>query len=80
MLRILIQAGAIIGLLIGTASAQFAPTFHLGEQRQMTPEEIEKQKAIDKAYNSANKKIPDKKTVDPWGSVRPIPPTASQNK
>jgi hypothetical protein len=83
MLRTLIQAGAIIALLTGTASAQGVPMkFPLkgDSKRPMTPEEIEKQKAADNAYHAAMEKIPEKKAVDPWGNIRPSPATASKNK
>jgi len=82
MLRTLIQAGAIIALLTATASAQGIPMkFPLkGDKRQMTPEEIEKQKAAENAYHAAMEKIPEKKAVDPWGNIRPSPATASKNK
>ncbi|MGD0025440.1 MAG: hypothetical protein ABSC37_12590 [Xanthobacteraceae bacterium] len=82
MLRKLMQAAAVIALLTGTASAQMPmPAVHLnGDKRPPTPEEIEKQKAIDNAYKSATQKIPDKKPVDPWGNVRPNPSPASKNK
>jgi len=82
MVKRLIQAAAIVALLTGTASAQFAPTFPIGgEDKTLTPEEAARQKMLDNAYNSANKKIPDKKPpADPWGTVRAAPATASKNK
>jgi hypothetical protein len=82
-LRALLPAAAIVALLAGTpftgrAAAQFPmPSVSLSpEQRKLTPEELEKQQAIDKAYRAANSKIPDKKAVDPWGDVRSSPPAA----
>jgi hypothetical protein len=43
----------------------------------MTPEEKEKQKAIENAYKSAIEKIPDKKPpADPWGAVRSTTPSS----
>jgi hypothetical protein len=83
MLQKLIQAGAIIALLTGTAAAQLPMGLHLGgDKPPPTAEEIEKQKAIDKAYNSATAKIPEKKTDDPWATVRSAPnsPAASKDK
>jgi hypothetical protein len=81
MLRKLIQAAAILALLTGTAAAQLPMKFPTnGDKRPMTPEEIEKQKAIDNAYRSATKKIPEKGPVDPWGDVRPNPSTSAKNK
>jgi hypothetical protein len=81
MLRKLIQAGAIIALLTGAASAQMAISpFKPMDKRPMTEEERQKQEAAEKAYKSAMDKIPEKKTVDPWGNIRPNPATASKNK
>ena len=83
MLCKVIQVGAILAVLTGTASAQMPmPAVHLGgDKPPPTPEEIERQKAIDKAYKSATQKIPDKKAAaDPWGNVRPNPATASKKK
>ena len=86
MLRKLIQAGTILFLLTGAAYAQSGfpmPSISLGKDKPPpTPEEIERQKAIDNAYNAANKKIPEKKeAVDPWGNVRPNPaPQTAKNK
>ena len=83
MLRKLIQVGAALALVTGTAHAQFPmPSLSLGKDKPPpTPEEIERQKAIDNAYNAANKKIPEKKeATDPWGSVRPNPAPQAKNK
>jgi hypothetical protein len=86
MLRKLIQAGAVLFLLTGAAYAQSGfpmPSISLGKDKPPpTPEEIERQKAIDNAYNAANKKIPEKKeAADPWGNVRPSPaPQTAKNK
>jgi hypothetical protein len=50
-----------------------------GDSRPLTPEEIQKQKAIDQAYKSATKKIPNKNTTaDPWGNIRSAPVSQSQ--
>jgi hypothetical protein len=39
--------------------------------RGLTNEEIERNKAIDEAYQNAKKKIPEQKpSSDPWGNVR----------
>jgi hypothetical protein len=78
MLRKIVHAGAIIALLTGAASAQMPmPGINLSPDRQMTPEEKEKQKAIENAYKSAIEKIPDKKPpADPWGAVRSTTPSS----
>jgi hypothetical protein len=83
IVRKLVQAGLIFAFLTGTASAQVVPLslpLKGASKRPLTPEEIEKQKAIDRAYKSATEKIPDKQPADPWGTVRPSPATASKNK
>ena len=35
-----------------------------------TPEQIEKEQAVDRAYKDSLKKIPDAKPADPWGNAR----------
>ena len=74
----IVRAGAIIALLTGAASAQIPmPGINLSPDRQMTPEEKEKQKVIENAYKSAIEKIPDKKPpADPWGAVRSTTPSS----
>jgi hypothetical protein len=42
----------------------------LGDKRPPTEEEVAKQKAADEAYKAAVGKIPEKKSLDPWGQVR----------
>jgi hypothetical protein len=81
MLRKLIQAGAIVAFFMGSAVAQETPGISLNPRKQSSPEQIEKQKAADQAYQAAMKKIPDKSSSgDPWGNVRPAAPTAAKNK
>jgi hypothetical protein len=85
MLRKSILAAAIIAIVValtGAASAQFPMTgISLnGGPKQLTPEEQARQKAIDDAYKTASKKIPDKKVDDPWGTVRPNPSTATNSR
>ncbi len=78
----LICAAAVTAVLAGSASAQFpTPSFSLQKDKQKTPDEIERDKTIDRAYQSATKKIPDKGTAnDPWADVRPAPPAAPPKK
>ncbi len=83
MLRKLIQACVIVTLLTEPAFAQNSPlSVPVNPQKPPpTKEEIEQQKAADRAYNAAMQKIPDKKSsVDPWGNIRPSSPSASKNK
>jgi hypothetical protein len=88
MLRTFMLAGATVVLFIGSAAAQPAAqtggspvSIPYNSEQPPTPEEIEKRKATDRAYNAAMQKIPDKKpSADPWGTIRPTSPTASKNK
>jgi hypothetical protein len=83
MVRKLMVAGAILGLMTGVAAAQMPmPSISLGgdHTRKLTPEEQEKQDALDKSYNSTIQKIPEKKAYDPWGNIRSAPSTSAQNK
>jgi hypothetical protein len=73
LLRIL-PAVAVIAILTGTAYAQLAPKFSLGDdKRKLTPEEQEQKRQLDEAYKQATSKIPDQKPSDPWGDVRQAP-------
>jgi hypothetical protein len=78
----LICAAAVTAAPAGPAFAQFpTPSFSLQNDKQKTPDEIEHDKAIDRAYQSATKKIPDKSTVnDPWADVRPAPAVVPPKK
>jgi hypothetical protein len=81
-IRKLICATAFSVALTGTAAAQFpAPSINLEQEKQRTPDQIEKDRQVDKAYQSATKKIPDQSlSTDPWSGVRPAPPTAPTKK
>ena len=82
-----------LSLLSGSAYAQipapssssgnpFMPGMSLGgkEQKQLTPEEQERQKQLDAEYKKATNKIPDQKGADPWSGVRPTPTVKGQSK
>jgi hypothetical protein len=72
MLRRLVCAGATILLITGTAGAQSTLSVPFKSEPPPTQEQIERQKAADKAYQAAIRKLPDKKSsADPWGDVRP---------
>ena len=75
-------AAAVTAVLVGSAAAQFPmPSVNLEREKVRTPQEIERDKAIDRAYQSATKKIPDKQIAnDPWSDVRPSPAAAPQKK
>ncbi len=75
----------VLALLAGPVFAQGVNL--MGGERRLTSEEIEKNKAIDEAYKSTMKKIPDQKpNADPWGNVRasngsqPTPSKATPQK
>ena len=81
----LVCAGAVAVLLAGPASAQLKmPGFDLnpdGSRRALTPEEKEKQKAIDDKYKESMQKIPDKQApADPWGNIRSAPATNAKQR
>jgi hypothetical protein len=72
MLQRLVCAGATILLITGTAGAQSTLSVPFKSEPPPTQEQIERQKAADKAYQAAIRKLPDKKSsADPWGDVRP---------
>lgn len=94
MLRQLVYAGAIVLLMTAAVGAQpnsssqsnsDSPTSLMSmpfkpRAAPPTQEQMERQKAADKAYDAAIHKIPDKKSsTDPWGDVRPAS-AASRNK
>ncbi len=72
-------AAAVTAVLVGSAAAQFPmPSVNLEQEKVRTPQEIEHDKAIDRAYQSATKKIPDKQSAnDPWADVRSAPTPAA---
>ena len=66
------RGAALLALFAVPAYAQ-VPNINLipSETKSRTPEEIEKDKATDKAYRESLRKIPNAKaTADPWGNVR----------
>lgn len=67
-----LRAAALLGLLIGSAAHAQSPNINLiPEMKSKTPEEIERDKQLDKAYKDSLRKIPDAKAPnDPWGAVR----------
>jgi hypothetical protein len=78
-------AGAIVALSTGMASAQLpVPGITLSPDggRTLTPEEKEKQNAIDEKYRASLKQIPEKRTPsDPWSNMRSTPAgTAKQRQ
>jgi len=82
MLPRLVCAAAVTAALSGAAFAQFpTPSINLEQEKHRTPQEIERDKAIDRAYKSATQKIPDQRAAnDPWADIRPTPPAPPQKK
>lgn len=68
------------------AFAQGALGIPLGQERDKTPDEIERAKTVDDAYKKSLKTIPDAKASnDPWGAIRtdqkrPPPPYELKKK
>ena len=77
-------AAAALALLTGVASAQMPMpgiTLNPDSQRVLTPEEKEKQKALDDKYKATMQSIPDKKApADPWGNIRAAPTTPQKQR
>lgn len=72
--RIAMLAGAMMIPVSAPTFAQFTPGFKLNEGKQLTEEEIARNKANEDAAREARSKIPNAKvSSDPWASVRPEP-------
>ncbi|MFY9835885.1 MAG: hypothetical protein WAK55_05350 [Xanthobacteraceae bacterium] len=79
----LLLLSVTLPLLSGNAFAQnpLMPGLHTQkEEKQLTPEEQERQKRLDADHKAATKKIPDQGVTDPWGGVRPTPTVKRQFK
>ncbi len=84
MLPKTIRATLILVLMTAPVSAQLpTPALHFNEdqgKRPRTKEQQQYDKELDRAYQSANKKIPEQNKPDPWGGIRPAPSAAAKNK
>jgi len=84
ILNNVIRAGVVVALLTGAAFAQLpmpGMTLAPDQRRALTPEEKEKQKALDEKYNETMKAIPDKRpSADPWSNVRSTPAASSKQR
>jgi phosphate uptake regulator len=79
MLRKIIHATLIMLLMTESVSAQIKPGVTLkNDKPSRSKEQQEYDKAIDREYQSAIKKVPDQKKSDPWGDIRTAP--ATKNK
>jgi hypothetical protein len=64
-------AAAMVAMLAGPVYAQNKPQTLEEMMNAKTPEQIEKERAADRAYKESLKKIPDAKApTDPWGTAR----------
>jgi uncharacterized protein YecT (DUF1311 family) len=83
MVRITIYAMLIMILTAAAASAQDELRSIRGGQNSWRSEDEKKNdRVIDRAYQSAIKRLPDaeKPKSDPWGDVPSVPPAAAKNK
>jgi hypothetical protein len=78
----LAAGAAALALLPATALAQLPVGVHLGGDKDPpSAQELERRRALDKAYNAANQKIPEKKPAnDPWGNIRSAPGASANAK
>lgn len=71
----------MVALLAGPAYAQGIGTNIIPDTPSKTPDQIEREKAIERDYKESLKKIPDgKANSDPWGSVRSAEPSRAPAK
>ncbi|WP_315831596.1 hypothetical protein [Bradyrhizobium prioriisuperbiae] len=68
-------------LLAGPAHAQSLGTSIIPETPSKTPDQIEREQALERDYKESLKKIPNgKASNDPWGSVRSAEPSRASAK
>jgi hypothetical protein len=72
--KVVLSSAAMILMVVAPAYAQSKPSTMPTVEQMMsgkTPDQIEKEQAVDRAYQQSLKKIPDAKAPsDPWGSAR----------
>lgn len=74
MYRVAVLVGLMAVPVAGPAFAQMMPGFKLNEGKQLSEDEIARNKANEDAAKAARAKIPDAKvSSDPWASVRTEP-------
>jgi len=67
----ILRATAMLVLLTGPAFAQMPNVNLIPEVESKTPEQIERDQQLQRAYRDSLRKIPDAKAAnDPWGTVR----------
>jgi hypothetical protein len=66
-------AVAIVAALAGPVLAQQAPMQRYGEKdKEKTPNELDQERAAQRAYQRSLGSVPDKGPVDPWGNARSV--------
>jgi hypothetical protein len=66
-----LRAATVIALLAGPAYAQSQSVPRYGDtDKTKSPQEIEADRAAERAYKRSLGNIPDKGPTDPWGNVR----------
>ena len=72
---------ALAGLVTGPAYAQMPNINLMPEDPTKTMEQVEQEKARDKAYKDTLRAMPDAKaSSDPWGGMRSDPPKQAASK
>jgi hypothetical protein len=67
------RAAAIVALMAGPAYAQSQSVPRYGDEgKPKTPQEIEADKAAERAYKNSLGNIPDQAPTDPWGNARSV--------
>jgi len=74
-------SAAVAALALLAAAPASAQTLGTGiplnqDDNTKTPEQIQKQKAVEDAYKASLRKIPDAKPADPWGNMRSVDTSA----
>jgi hypothetical protein len=84
-LRLMILA--VLGILAALGTLLAAPAYAqapsssssigipYNAETPLSAEELARRKEVDRDYNAAMQKIPEKKTADPWGDVRAASPS-----
>ncbi len=71
-----IRIAAIMVLLASPVHAQSLRSNMVPDAPSKTPDQIEREQALERDYKEGLKKIPDAKaSTDPWGNVRSVEPS-----
>ena len=70
-MRVFLAAAVIVALAQPAFAQQQQPMQRYGESdKDKTQQELQADRAAEKAYSNSLKNIPDKGPTDPWGTVR----------